>query len=748
VKKLTHVALVTGFAASLMILGCDDGDQPAAQQNPPAPRGEVTIAVEDYDPQAAFRAWYAPVEYQVEPQIAGYTLPLDLGDVVGLDGLSYRLNDDARAALARNGFVVTDYGDEEDITKVYSWADDAGVPPFVTVDTLLHLYHLQFDQTLKVIEENEFAPAMVDFSREMLQIALDQRGALSGDLKEAATRNAAYFAVGLKSLEPDANVPRPVRDMVRDEIDLIEAHAGFANSPVFGYREDYSQYVPRGHYTRSETLKQYFKAMMWYGRLSMLLKGGDDALIPEEQARIQTLQALLIAGTLYQPEHAELLAAWQRIYSVTGFYVGFADDLTPQEYAEAIKKVAGASFQWANLASDETLFALRSELATYRAPQIYGGTGEIMLMPPFSPEQLAEALSKTMGLRLMGQRFIADGYMMQELGFPKAGAFTGEGAAGLRKPFSMEMTQGGPQRVFPRGLDVMAVLGSERAHAILQAEGDTAYANYEAQLSALRDEFGGVSQADWNRNLYWSWLHSLQALVTPVGEGYPNFMRTDAWQDRTLWAALASWAELRHDTILYAKQPYMMLAGAMPPGEELPPPPGFVEPRPEFYARMLALARMTREGLSAMEVLDEQSLARLQSLEEIIERLHDISLTELRGEAISDDDADYIKYIAGRLKRTLIGIEDEEEKSTMVADVLTDTNTSQALEEGVGYIKLLVAAYQIPDGRIAVGVGPVLSHYEFKQPMSDRLTDEAWREMLQANPPETAPWVDGFYVAR
>lgn len=741
-RTLAHVALVTAFATSLVILGCNNGDRPAAQQNRPDVNAEVTLSVEEFDPQAAFREWYEPVEYGVEPQIPGYTLPLDLSNVVGFAELPYPLSDEAREALARNGFVVTDYGRQEDITKVYSWADDNGVAPFVTVDTLLHLYHLQFDQTLKVIEENEFAPAMADFSREMMQIALDQHGGLSGDLQEAARLNVAYFAVGLKCLEPEADVPAPVAAMVAEELALIEAHAGFAASPIFSYREDYSQYVPRGHYTRSETLKRYFKAMMWYGRLSMLLKGGDDAIVSEEQARVQTLQACLIAGTLYRSENAGLLDTWRRIYAVTGFYVGFADDLTPQEYAEEIGKVAGASFTWAGLASEETMFALRSELATYRAPQIYGGTGEVTLMPPFSPEQLDELLAETMGLRLMGQRFIADGYMMQELGFPRAGEFTGEG-----RPFSMEMTQGGPQRVFPRGLDVMAVLGSERAHEILQAEGDTAYENYEAQLAKLREEFGGVSREDWNRNLYWSWLYSLQALVTPVGEGFPNFMRTDAWQDRTLWAALASWAELRHDTILYAKQPYMPVAGMVPPGEELPPPPGFVEPRPEFYARMLALARMTREGLSAMGVLDEQSLGRLNALEQIIRRLLEISLTELRGEAISDDDADYIKYIAGRLKGALIGIEDEEEKSTVVADVLTDTNTGQVLEEGVGYIKLLVAAYQVPDGRVAVGVGPVLSHYEFKHPISDRLTDEAWREKLQANPPEAAPWVGSFYVA-
>ncbi|GAI43997.1 unnamed protein product [marine sediment metagenome] len=38
--------------------------------------------------------------------------------------------------------------------------------------------------------------------------------------------------------------------------------------------EDYSQYVPRGHYTRNEKFKKYFKTMMWYGRIDFKLKPG------------------------------------------------------------------------------------------------------------------------------------------------------------------------------------------------------------------------------------------------------------------------------------------------------------------------------------------------------------------------------------------------------------------------------------------------------------------------------------------
>jgi hypothetical protein len=51
----------------------------------------------------------------------------------------------------------------------------------------------------------------------------------------------------------------------------------------------------------------------------------------------------------------------------------------------------------------------------------------------------------------------------------------------------------------------------------------------------------------------------------------------------------------------------------------------------------------------------------------------------------------------------------------------------------------------VPDGRIIIGAGPVLSYYEFKQPISERLTDEQWREMLeQGDEPDRPAWIGSF----
>jgi len=355
-------------------------------------------------------------------------------------------------------------------------------------------------------------------SQAMLERAMqDYEDFTDLELKEAARRNVAYFAVELKLLQTptegydeaelkeeieqwnrdrpydkkefkpvrkvDITVPNYVESEVEEELNNIEEHQDFKPSAIFNsntncmcdlpccYCEDYSQYVPRGHYTRSETLKRYFKAMMWYGRMAFLLKGGEasdcvafeGALITEEDAKLATIQASLISAELPNVEVGTSTAQemWDRIYSVTSFFVGTADDLTPYEYLSALEKVFGTEFDANLLASDENLLALKAELAQMRNPEIYGGSGICVVYPPITKEKLYQCLAKTKGMRFMGQRFVPDSYMFQNLVSPAVGMYVGDD-----EPFTMKMTQAGPARCFPRGLDVMAVLGSERAYSV------------------------------------------------------------------------------------------------------------------------------------------------------------------------------------------------------------------------------------------------------------------------------------------
>ena len=702
----------------------------------------------------ALGSYYVAYENPIVPNAPGYTLPLDLNDIANYARMDSRFDLQKIASLLeQNGFGVIDDFDfgrsapadaRENFAMPYECLQNLGVPLFITADTLLHIYHIQFDETLKDVEEREFCDDIHDLTAVLLDEALALYGEYTCDLQEAALRNVAYLAVAQKLIDPNTETPAMVSNLVASELAKIDAHAGFAPSDIFIYEEDYSQYVPRGHYTRSEELKRYFRTLMWYGRMAFLLKGAEnwgpmgDALISVYDAKIQTMQAVLLAKSIEQVQVGQRTGrdVWDRMYAVTAFYVGLADDLTPYEYLGAVNKVFGSSFVPTDLENEDRFFTLKVQLSLLRSPEIYGGTGNIYLTPPITPENLDEALDKTKGMRFMGQRFIPDSYMFQNLVFPQALNYTGNANP---LPFTCGSNGVYLARCYPRGLDVMAILGSARAETILAAEGDTDYVDYALRFNELKAQFDAFDISDWNRNLYWSWLYALRALIDEFGEGYPNFMRTEAWQDKELNAALASWTELRHDTILYAKQSYSYGYGGHPWVT------GYVEPVPEFYGQLLALTKMTRHGLSDLDALSAQAADRLVSLENILSRLLEIANKELMNQGLSSSDYAYIMGFGETLEEAIVGVEKEGVNTILVADVHTHGYEGKVVEEGVGYVDLIIVACPIPDGSIVLSAGPVFSYYEFKNPMSDRLTDEAWRELLDSpQRPDRPTWFQSF----
>jgi len=714
---------------------------------------------EEGDLAARFGKYYEPVDYEISPSVPSYTLPLKSADIHNSDiRKKVHAGDDAWNKLLENGVVSISYSSKDDVAEFYKMLDDRDLPVFVTSDSLLHLYHIQFDETLRHIEEKEFFYDLLGLSRAFREEMKKRYHDSEGVEKEAYRRGLVFFSVAYNLLAPTSEIPREVRSSVKWELEHIEKHKGSPDfkdaqkHSVFAYPEDYSQYVPRGHYTKSEDLKRYFKAMMWYGRLVMLLKGDEDhgpgtsrpALVSPEEAKAQTILAASVAGLMSELEVGKKSAAdvWKRLYSVTAYYVGLADDLTPQNYRHALRNVFGDSMEPAMLEKDGNMQKLKIEIAGNAPSKIYSGTGGQEIDPKnVSPEEADKVLAKTTGMRFMGQRYVPDSYILSQLVIPEVNNKIGENS------FTTVNTPMGPARGFPRGLDVMAVLGSDRALHVLDKQGDSKYQNYDAQMKKLRKEFKDISAEDWNRNMYWSWLYALKSLTTPLeGKGVPTFMTTDAWKDKQLNAALGSWSALRHDTILYVKQSYTPLVTSAEPRPRPPlPVEGHVEPVPEFYARLLALTRMSRKGLDEMGVLDDVSRARLESLDSILERLLAISQKELANRKLAESDYKFISKFGKSLESAVTGADTQAQKTTLVADVHTDQNSKKVLEEATGKLRMLLVAYRHPDGHILVGAGPVYSYYEFKQPMDDRLTDGKWREMLAKDKaPDLPGWTKTF----
>lgn len=116
---------------------------------------------------------------------ASYTLPVNLGSVsnpgiLQADKALERpgLNAAQRAALSRNGFVITPatWRQFDAAYEAYRYADQ---PVFVTTDSMLHMYHLVFDKLLRDLERESLAPAL----RRMTALLLADAVKLHANLK-------------------------------------------------------------------------------------------------------------------------------------------------------------------------------------------------------------------------------------------------------------------------------------------------------------------------------------------------------------------------------------------------------------------------------------------------------------------------------------------------------------------------------------------------------------------------------------
>lgn len=685
---------------------------------------------------------------KVEALVKPYQVSPELDNVVNLEQFG-SFTSAQKEFLSKNGFIVT--GSEEgQLFYVYENNDYLQIPSFITTDLMLQVYHIFFDYTLRTVESEKLYPIAVDLTERMLLESINiYQEVTNPEVKETALKNIAFFGVALKLLTVDKenfeiiknleeeeyykaysylgeyveslkkdktfssalnlrlplisslpfSFPPEAQVLIDNELQLIEQHAERTSSPIFGFKLEYSQFNPRGHYTRTERLRRYFKGLMWQG------------LVPfPVDSRQTAMQSILFTSILFHPQKtgAELMKQWERIYQPTVFYVGSTDDLNPFHCKELMDEVYGPDLKF-----DEIPLKLDKFIkASKRLPE--PGIKQVAIDIPTGKQ-----------FRFMGQRYIPDSEMLQTLSNWR-------------------------YRPFPKGLDVMAVLGSKRAYDILMNvyQGDKSWPAYPDSMKSMKDKFSKLDLSKWQSNLYYGWLWSLQGLLEDKKEGYPIFMTNSAWQDKVLNTSCASWAELRHDTILYGKQSVAECGD----GEEPPPPPkGYVEPEVEFYSRLEWLTRFTKEGLVAREIITPAVEQKFVYLEELISFLKRVSIKELKEEPLTREEYDQIKILGAGIEGLTKSVAEAQGDLLSETDkdmaVIADVHTSgdKCLEEGVGHGNEIYVVVPI-EGKLYLTRGAVFSYYEFIHPSSDRLTDEKWQQMLRLETPPKPPiWTKSFH---
>lgn len=628
----------------------------------------------------------------ISPAADSYILEKDLSNVDNL--WQFYLDDKMTELLAKNGFVVREEAGRE-FFDLYERNRYNMIPNFVTVDSLMHTYHVYFAYLLKNIEKEYLADQVRQLGIKMLEDSKEQYVQLKGsEWESAAVRNVAFFTVGAKLLDDTVQIEDYVSDIVESELSRIETAQGIMISAITDDEEDYSQYKPRGYYEGDSDLEAYFKAMMWYGRMHF-----------KQETEDLDRSALLITKAL--DSDSEAYELWQSVYSVTSFFAGASDDNGVCEYAPLIRAAYGENAKVTDLIGNGDAFLdYRINTAALPVPQINSipiEDGEENVIP---------------GFRFMGQRFSIDAMVMQKLIYS-----------------NVQGNSAGEKRMLPDVLDVPAALGSDVALNLLKENGVEDYPGYMENMEKLRT---GINEADdslWNASLYASWIHTLRPLLEKKGEGYPIFMQNEEWAKKNLECFAGSYTELKHDTVLYSKQVMAEMGGGM---EEEPDDRGYVEPEPVVYERFASLAEQTAQGLKKYQMLSDADEDNLVKLEELALRLQTISNKELQNETLTDEEYDLIRtyggniehfwYDAMRANANSDTIFSEEYPAALIVDIATDPNGS-VLEAATGDPSQIIVAVQV-DGKIKLASGSVYTFYQFEQPLNDRLTDTQWRVMM------------------
>ena len=648
---------------------------------------------------------------EVEASAENYTLNEDLSNVMNPE-LLQNLNQDGIDKFIKNYFVIKENnsGSFEDI---YLENTISFTPSFVTVDALMHTYHLYFQSLQKNIEKEYLHPRLLTMSEKALDNLLDMEKTLEGsEWIEPMHIAAGYLIVGIKLLGGNPSITTKNAEA---ELENIYNAAGKETSPLFttdsssSYEQDYSQFKPRGYYADSKELSDYFRAMMWYGQMTFL-------------ENVDDLNRCAILLNIAINDAA--LEDWQAIYLITSFFAGESDNPTYYEYYPLIKEAYGENV------------TAKTLVGNMQGWEEYSSLVKDMPAPKINSKIVSEINDEddTKGYRLFGQRFTMDGYILQNLMYD-----------------AVEENSLGEIRVLPAALDVPSAMGSEEALKILESEGETDYANYLDNLNKLKNEVASASDEVWNASLASEWLHALSPLTTDKTKGHPAFMRGSAWARKDLMTYLGNYAELKHDTILYAAQP-SAYENAGP--EYLPKDDrGYVEPEPVLYERLANLSNATKDGLSAYGMIGENEKDGLEALSELALDLKEISEKELRSELLSEEEYNRIRTFGEEISWIMNGAKQEDPNiivarepsgTPLVADIATDPNSGECLEVAIGYPATIYVAVYF-DGAVRIARGSTFSYYEFTQPISERLTDTQWQTMLQEfSAPDSPDWVNSI----
>ena len=697
-KRLLAIILVLAMSLSACALPFNKTDKDESKENSKNEKTEVgeadLNALLGYDAEKLLNTEEVKdfEDIDIEANVKPYDVPKESKMIGGFvsDEYAKEYNDRMMKNLEDNGFFI-DYAKIQQPFSIYETNQYMGSNNFVTTDSIVHLYHIIYLGMMEDMEQNSLKQKLMALSKNCLNNALSDYKEAKGDEKDVLMRNAALFlcAVDLLEAEYDGEVPSEVRDLADKELDNIKAE-GNAVSNITGNEIDYSQFKVRGNYTKNENLKKYFKVNMLYSQELVKLEN------PDKTINLDAVkQAILISRNMLKDETSFKL--WKDIYKPISFLVENTEDTTPIDIFKSISKVTKDNSVEAILEKN-VVNAVADDIANKEDPKIKPDSGKVFAFLP--------------------QRAVVDNTWLQNL----------------------VDTDPQSKRPVVSGVDLMALLGNSLAERLtLTNEDNLKWDKFKEKYEETKAIVDARTDKEEKANIYRTWLWILKAFNNEYGEGYPDFMRSEKWQYKDLNTALASWAQLKHDTILYAKQ-----FGAECGGDEPTDLRHYVEPNVNLYRRVKYLVGLTMDADEKYSLLNDEQKARLKDFDDMLEFLIKVSIEELKDETTSDEDNERLKVIGGEMENIFIAFNKDESgeefeippvdrDTANVADLqkigpnVVNKPEGSFLEVGSGRFSTIYVVYRL-NGKYYMGSGSVMNYYEFYS--EKRLDNNEFKEML------------------
>lgn len=662
-----------------------------------------------------------PVGYFVDDIDLYYENALHFNNVYS----KYRFTDDELKLLRKNGFVVSERLKKETFVDHFIEIYENDLPVFISTDAILHAFHSSYDAILKDVELNYLIDMLSTILNKMHRniSELDKKY----DEKDMSTMLHdvdVYLTIPLLLL--DKNVS-PYYSSNSAEINKLLDLIGEESRESYKFFSDdcdrtidFSQFKLRGHYTDDDRLANYFKAMMWLGKTELYLTAPDaknqcDSNLLKRTVKRQIIDAVLISELI---DLSGASSYYKEFEEVISFFVGNQDNVTYPNMSILLTElnIDDAS----TLLDDEVITEFQALLKTKPFSQQHI-LSQVLCSDPFSPTGVSAASA----FMLFGQRFVIDSYITGNVVFDQ---------------ILFDDTK--QCRLYPSTLDILFALSNDASTHILIPE-LSAY-NYSSNIAGLRYLVDEYDSDFWESSLYNLWLKAIKTLSSPkpnTRENYPTFMQTAAWGVEKMNTQLASWTELRHDNLLYAKQSYTS-SGAC----EFPH--GYVEPIPEFYKSMKRLAEVAAEKFKVLNDLTgnlDWLLVYFNHLYGVSDTLLSISEKELKGVDIDSEEQLFFQRLVsqefgcagvslnGWYPNLYYNVSDAETFDLLVADYhTTPTNCSgislgAVSHAGTGYVDLLLTIAELPNNKQVAFAGPVSSYHEYRSTNFLRLSDEEWK---------------------